>query len=137
MTYLADSNFIIDCLTHQPDARQLLPTLLREGLALSFVSHMELWEGVYGGRDPQGAARQLRQLLRRVTIIPFSHRASLRTAALRQEMRRLGLPLNHRLLDILIAGAALAHDRTVVTSDQDFADIPDLRRLNPRTGARS
>ena len=133
MTYLTDSTFVIDALTHQPHAHRLLPTLLREGLALSAISHMELWDGVYGSHDPQQAARELRQFLRRVTLLPFSHRVSLRTAALRREMRQRGFRLDHRMLDILIAGTALAYDLTMVTSDTDFDDIPGLRRLNPRT----
>ena len=88
---------------------------------------------VYGSRDPTRAARALRQLLRRLTLLPFSHRVSLRTAALRREMRQRGVRIEHRMLDILIAGTALAYDLTLVTSDQDFDDIPALTRLNPRT----
>ena len=42
MKYLTDSTFIIDALTHQPYTRTVLPTLLREGLAVSFIVHMEL-----------------------------------------------------------------------------------------------
>jgi len=137
MKYGTDSTFLIDCLTQQPYTRPLLGTLLREGLAMSFVVHMELWDGVYGSCDPKRAARELRALLRRVTLLPFSHRASLRTAQLRDEMRRRSLTLSHRLLDILIAGTALTHDHILVTSDADYDDIPDLRRLNPRTGRSS
>lgn len=132
MRYLTDSTFVIDCLTRQPHARQHLPTLLREGLAVSIISHMELWEGVYGSRDPKRAGRELRQFLRRVRIFPFSHQLSLRAAALRREMRGLGLPVQHRTLDIRIASIALHHRLTVVTSDADFADIPGLTLFNPR-----
>ena len=59
MNYLSDSTFIVDCLTHQPYTRALLPTLLREGLAISFIVHMELWDGVYGSHEPKRAAREL------------------------------------------------------------------------------
>jgi predicted nucleic acid-binding protein len=134
MKYLADSTFVIDSLSQQPHAQQLLPTLLREDLALSIVSHMELWDGVFGSRNPRQATRELRQFLRRVTILPLSHRVSLRTAQLRYEMRRRGLRIEHRMLDILIAGTAITHNLIMVTSDTDFDDIPGLTRLNPRTG---
>jgi predicted nucleic acid-binding protein len=136
MTYLTDATFAIDCLTQQPFTRSLLPTLLREGLALSFIAHMELWDGVYGSRDPKRAARELRAFLRRVSILPFSHRVSLRTARLRHDLRSRGLKLEHRLLDILIAGTALHHGLVMVTSDADFDDIPGLTLLDPRTGQR-
>lgn len=133
MKYLADSTFVIDSLSQQPHAQRLLPTLIREGLALSIVSHMELWDGVFGSRDPKQATRELRQFLRQVAVLPFSHRASLRTAQLRREMRDRGLRTEHQLLDILIAGTAIIHDLILVTSDADFDDIPGLTRLNPRT----
>lgn len=70
----------------------------------------------------------------RLSILPFSHRVSLRTAELRREMRNRGLRLDHRMLDILIAGTALTYDLIMVTSDTDFDDMPDLKRLNPRDG---
>jgi predicted nucleic acid-binding protein len=69
-----------------------------------------------------------------LTVLPFSRRVSQRTARLRREIRRRRLPLEQRALDILIAGTALAHDLVMVTSDADYDDIPDLKRLNPRTG---
>ena len=134
MKHLTDSTFVIDSLTHQPDAHRLLPRLLREGLALSFVSHMELWDGVYGSRDPKRAARELRAFLRRVTVLPFPHRVSLRTAQLRRDTRNRGLSLDHRLLDILIAGTALTYGLIMVTSDADYDDVPGLALLDPRTG---
>jgi predicted nucleic acid-binding protein len=137
MRYLADSTFVIDCLTHQPHTRPLLPDLLRQGLAVSFVAHMELWDGVYGSTDPRAAARQLRNFLRRVSILPFSHRVSLRTAQLRHEMRGLGLRIDHRLLDILVAGTALTYGLTMVTSDADYDDIPGLTRFDPRAASPS
>jgi predicted nucleic acid-binding protein len=134
MTYCADSTFVVDCLTHQPFTRPLLPSILRARLALSFIVHMELWEGVYGSRDPKRAARELRAFLRRVTLLPFSHRVSLRAAQLRHEMRTRDLVVGHRQLDILIAGTALTHGLVLVTSDVDYDDIPGLTILDPRTG---
>jgi predicted nucleic acid-binding protein len=130
--YLTDSTFVIDALTRQPYAHRVLPDLLREGLGLSAVSHMKLWDGVYGSRDPRIAGRELRRLLRRVSVLPFSYRVSLQTAALRRTMRAQGLRLEHRMLDILIAGTALTYDLILVTSDADFDDIPGLRRIDPR-----
>jgi predicted nucleic acid-binding protein len=134
MTYLTDSTFVIDSFTGQSFAVALLPTLLRDGLALSIVTYMELWEGAYGDRDPSAAAWRLRTFLRPLTILPFSRRVARRTARLRRELRSLRRPLEQRALDILVAGTALHHGLTIVTSDADFDDIPGLTILNPRTG---
>ena len=136
MTYLADSTFVIDSFTAQPFAVALLPTLLEEGLALSIITHMELWEGVYGDRERKAAERRLRLFLRPLTILPFSRRVSQRAARLRRELRVRGRPLEQRALDLLIAATALEHGLVMVTSDKDFDDIPGLTLLNPRTGER-
>jgi predicted nucleic acid-binding protein len=65
MTYLTDATYVIDFFRGQEYARALYPTLIRDGLAVSIITHMELWEGAYGNRDPSAAERQLRQFLRR------------------------------------------------------------------------
>jgi predicted nucleic acid-binding protein len=136
MTYLTDATFVIDALRGQAYAAQLVPTLLADGLALSIITHMELWDGVYGNPNRQVAARRLRAFLRPITLLPFTPRVSQRTAHLRRELRRRGRPLQQRALDILVAGTALHHGLTVVTSDTDYDDIPGLRLLDPRTGQR-
>lgn len=63
MKYLADSTWVIDLLSGQAAAVGLYPTLLQEGLAVSIVTYMELWEGVYTNRDPRRAAQGLRNFL--------------------------------------------------------------------------
>jgi len=136
MTYLTDSTYVVDFLRGREYARSLYPTLVGDGLALSIVTHMELWEGVYGDRDPAGAARRLRTFLRPLRILPFSPLVSQRIARLRRELRTRGRPLEQRALDILIAGTALHHGLVMVTSDKDFDDIPGPTLHDPRTGQR-
>ncbi|MGD9895190.1 MAG: type II toxin-antitoxin system VapC family toxin [Dehalococcoidia bacterium] len=134
MRYLADATWAIDFLANQPAAVALHPTLVRDGLALSVITYTEIWEGVlYTRRDPKAAERGLREFLRAVTILPYSRRVARRVALLRGVMRQRGQRIEHRALDILIAGTALSYDLTVVTSDTDFDDIPGLTRMNPRT----
>jgi predicted nucleic acid-binding protein len=135
MTYLTDSTYVIHFLRGQAYARMVYPTLIRDGLALSIITHMEVWEGVYAARDPRGAERLLQAFLKPLTILPFSRRVSQRTARLRRQLRTLRRPIDQRALDILIAGTALNHGLTMVTSDGDFDDILGLAILDPRTGA--
>lgn len=42
MSYLTDSTFVIGFLRGQAYTWSLYPTLVRDGLALSFVTHMEM-----------------------------------------------------------------------------------------------
>src|SRR5690242_6898542 len=110
MNDLTDSTFVIDFFAGQPTAVALMPTLLADGLGLSVISYMELWEGVARNRDPKRAERQLREFLRRVTVLPFSRRVARRAADLRAELRRVRRPTEQRALDLLIAATALEYD---------------------------
>ena len=68
-------------------------------------------------------------------MLPINRRVILQTARLRAALLATKAPIKHRAYDLLTAATALAYDRTLVTSnDRDFADVPGLKRLNPRTG---
>ena len=132
MKYLTDSTWAIDYLNGRPAAHALYPMLDADGLAISIITYMELCEGVEGNRDPEQAERILRNFLRGVTVLPFSRRVARRAAQLRGDLRRQRRPVEQRALDILIAATALTYGLVMVTSDADYDDIPDLKRLNPR-----
>jgi tRNA(fMet)-specific endonuclease VapC len=135
MTYLADADWVIDYLSGRADAHVLFPTLISGGLAISVMSRIELWTGVAGSRDPVQAARDLRRFLRAVTIIPFNLRVQQATIQVRRQLLDQRLPIKHRAYDLIVAATALAYDLMLVTSNtRDYRDIPNLKRLNPRTG---
>ena len=96
--------------------------------------YIEILDGVFESRDPVSAQTALRRFLRGVTILPLSRLVAVRTARLRAELRRRKRPINHRALDIIIAGTALQHGLIMVTSDTDYDDIPGLTTLDPRSG---
>lgn len=49
MSYVPDSDFVMNCLNLRPSAAALLPQLADEGLAISIITHTEVYEGIYGG----------------------------------------------------------------------------------------
>jgi len=136
MRYLMDATYAIDLFTNQPAAQAVLPLLLADGIGVSVVTEIELWEGVSGGRDPQAAARNLQLFLSGVRSYPLSRAVARRCAQLRATLRAAKRPLQHRALDLQIAATALHFRLIVVTSDADFDDIPGLERFDPRTGVR-
>jgi tRNA(fMet)-specific endonuclease VapC len=105
---------------------------LADGFGVSVVKELELWEGVYTGRDPKSAALNLRQFLSGVKVLPVSRLVARRCARIRGELRAQKRPVQHRAFDLLIAATALQHRLTMVTSDADYDDIPGLTRFNPR-----
>jgi tRNA(fMet)-specific endonuclease VapC len=65
-------------------------------------------------------------LFRALTILPFGEQDAEATAIVRANLKRRGRPI--AAYDALIAGPALAHDLTLVTSNfREFQQIAGLR----------
>lgn len=52
MKYLGDADFLIDYLHGLPAISRLMPGFLAEGLSVSALTPIELYEGAYFSRDP-------------------------------------------------------------------------------------
>jgi tRNA(fMet)-specific endonuclease VapC len=125
MTYLIDSDWIVDWLKNKPDAIRLLRTIAPDGLAISLISVGEIYEGVYFGHDPSRHERAFRQFLRGVTVLPLSRQTMQRFARIRGDLRRIGQLIGD--FDILIAATAFQHSLTLVTQNRrHFQRIPGL-----------
>ena len=132
MRYLLDTDFVIDHLTGQQDAHDTLAQLLLngDGVAISIITYSEIYEGIYGSRDPRAAARAFTAFLRGVPVIPITRMVAKRNARLRLELRRRGRPMAHRALDLAIAATALEHDLVLVTRNiKDYEDVAGLTLL--------
>jgi tRNA(fMet)-specific endonuclease VapC len=135
MKFLLDADSIIDYFAQQPGALAQFPQILTDGAGVSGPTAIELFTGVFGARDPQTSERQLRQFLRTVPVLPLNDAVIAQTARLRRHFLDQKAPTSHRAYDLITAATALTYDLTLVTSnDRDFADVPGLKRLNPRTG---
>jgi predicted nucleic acid-binding protein len=130
MRYLLDTDFVIDHLTGQQDARDTLAQLLPDGVAISIITFSEIYEGIHGSRDPRATTRGFTAFLGGVPVLPISRSVAKRNARLRLELRRQGRPITHRALDLLIAATALEHNLILVTRNRkDYEDIADLTLL--------
>lgn len=117
MSYLIDSDWVIDWLKGQPAAVQLLQNLAATyALAISAITYGEVFEGIYYGHNRVQIERVFRQFLRGVTVLPvnrqIAHRFAIVRGALRQQGQIIGDP------DILIAATALHHSLTLVTQNK-------------------
>lgn len=127
MRYLLDTDFVIDYLTGQDHAYRLFLSFLANGAALSIVTYSEIYEGIYGSRDPREAEEGFRAFLKGVTIHSISRAVARRNASIRHDLRRQKHPIAHRAFDLLIAATALEHDLELVTGNtSDYDDIPGL-----------
>jgi tRNA(fMet)-specific endonuclease VapC len=127
MPYLIDTDVVIDHLTNQADATELLEHLSSDGIAISVVSYMEAYQGVLRSVDRQRANAQLEAFLASTPILPFSPRVAVRCAELREQLSQEGRRIRARALDLMIAATGLEHDLTLVTRNtRDYSDIPGI-----------
>jgi tRNA(fMet)-specific endonuclease VapC len=132
MPYLIDSDWTIDHLAEVPEAEQLLAQLAPDGIAISIVTYMEIYEGALRAPDQEQALRKLDALLNAVPVAPFDSTVARLCAEIRNQLRRQKRRVNSRALDLIVAVTALALNLTLVTRNiRDYADVPDLVLYRP------
>ena len=72
MAYLIDSDLVIDHLADDPAAQRLLDRLAPDGLTISIITSMEVYQGTLVSPDPDQALAKLDAFLAAVPIVPFS-----------------------------------------------------------------
>lgn len=128
MSYLIDTDRVVDYLKGREEPVDLLETLRTDGLSISLVTYAELYEGIYYGANPQRVERGLRLFLTSTRVLPLNRAIMRRFAVLRGDLRRRGQGIGD--LDTMIAATALHHDLTLVTRNlRHYTRIPGLKIL--------
>ena len=127
MPYLIDTDLVIDHLANIPEANQLLDQLAPEGIAISMITYMEVYQGVARSPHVQDARAKFQAFRRSVPVLPFSLSVAKRCAVLREQLKTEQKRVKARALDLINAAIALEHGLTLVTRNvKDYQDIPDL-----------
>ena len=127
MPFLLDTNVVIRHLNGDADTRTLVSKLTPDGIAVSTVTQMEVWEGVYRATDPQTLEAEYQEFFDSILVIPFDSAIAKRGARLRHVLRRQSTRTRERALDLQIAATALPHRLELVTyNNQDYDDIAGL-----------
>lgn len=125
MTYLIDTDRVVDYLKGRPEAVDLLQALGEEGLSISAITLGEILDGIYYGTDPLRHLRGFRQFLEIVAVVTVDEVIMTRFARLRGQLRQSGQLIGD--FDLIIAATALEHDLTLVTRNlRHFTRIPRL-----------
>jgi predicted nucleic acid-binding protein len=126
MGYLIDSDWVIDYLAGGDAAISLLERLAPDGLAVSAVTYMEVYQGTLRSHDPTDAQAKLNDFLTCVPTLPLSPQVAQRCAGLRESLARQGKRVRARALDLINAATALEYGLVLVTRNiGDYDDIPD------------
>jgi tRNA(fMet)-specific endonuclease VapC len=105
MTYLIDTDWVIDHLNHIERVTRRLEELAPEGLALSIISLAELYEGVYYSRDPVESEAALQRFLNpELTICGLDEETCKIFGKERGRLRAAGLMIGD--CDLLIGATA-------------------------------
>lgn len=125
MTYLVDTDLLVDALGGRRHVMHVLNERADDGLAVSIISVGELYEGAFSVSDPKRLLPEFRQFLREYEILGLSDSTMEVFARERAALRRRGMLIPD--MDLLIASTAITHGLTLMTRNaRHFKRIPNL-----------
>jgi tRNA(fMet)-specific endonuclease VapC len=126
MSYLVDTDWLVEYLKGRQPSTNTLTSLRKDGLAISLITYGEIYEGIYRGHAPEQNEDIFLRVLRRVRVLPLDRQIMRRFALIRGDLRSQGQLIGD--LDTLIAATALHHGLTLITHNtRHFGRIADLK----------
>lgn len=130
MTYLIDTDWLIDVYGGWPAPARTLDELHPQGLAVSIISYGEVFEGAFGDADTGARLADAYGLLSRFEVLQLSAPIMEIFGRNRSDMRQAGNRIAD--LDLLIGATAVHHGLVLLTRDRrHFTRIPGLRLYEP------
>ena len=123
--YMLDTNTISHLIKAQPAVARHVVNVPMASLCISAITEGELLFGLAKRPEAKRLPLVVRELLRRVDVLPWDRVVAERYGSTRAEMARHGKILAP--LDLLIATHALSVDAVLVTNDQSFRLVNDLK----------
>jgi len=125
VTYLVDTDWVVDYLKGRPEADALLEALFPAGISISIMTYAEVFEGIYYGSSPTGDEATFRAFLEGTSVLGVSQAVAERYAHLAGELRSQGLLMPAP--DLLIAATSLEHDLILATRNtRHYNRVPGL-----------
>jgi len=131
MAYIIDADWVIRALAgHQPTVETLL-LLSWEGVAISWITIGEIYEGAFNSPNPRAHLESFRDFLRPFPALDLNDPIMERFAEVRSHLRRRGEVIAD--FDIILGATALHYDLTVLTYNaRHLGRIPDLKIYQPK-----
>ncbi|MBI2170749.1 MAG: type II toxin-antitoxin system VapC family toxin [Chloroflexi bacterium] len=125
MTYLLDTNWLLDYVGAKAAAIALVSELTAEEIALSVITLGEVYEGVFHKPLTNRQQVALDRMVTSSTLYAVDVKIAREYARVRAQLRSSGnlIPDN----DLWIAATALAYNLTLVSRDPHFQRVQELR----------
>lgn len=125
ISYLIDTDWVIDHLNKFSPATRRLQELEPQGLAVSIITVAELWEGVIFSRDRRRSEMVFREFVENVRVINIDEEICQHCGQIRGTLRKQGSLIGD--MDILIAASSLRHNLILLTNNRrHFENIEGL-----------
>jgi tRNA(fMet)-specific endonuclease VapC len=133
LSYLLDTDWLVDYLSGRQPAIALLNALVPSHLSISIITYAEAYDGIYYGQDPEASEEGFLRFLEAVTVLPITGDIARVWASLRGSLRKSGMLIPPS--DLFIAATAISFDLTLVSRNRrHFERVPGLRLYNETTG---
>ena len=123
---VADTSFLIDLMRRDTAALVLFEEYERQGIALSTtaITAMELYKGAYVSKNRRNVEKAER-ILDLFTILPLDENVYQAFGRVAAGLCLTGNPIGD--FDEVIAAITLCYDGEIITRDQHFEKIPELK----------
>ena len=122
--YMLDTNTVSHLLKEHPAVARRVMVTPMAFLCISAITKSELLFGLAKRPDAKRLHLAVRELLRRVDVLPWDSAIAEHYGSVRADMERQGKILAP--LDLLIATHALSGGVVLVTNDRAFGQVADL-----------
>lgn len=116
MSFLIDTDYVVDFLSGRSDAVALLNSLPREQIAISAITFGGVTEGITFGRDQKRYEQGFRQFLRIAEVLSPNRTTMRQFARIRGTLRGQGDLIPD--MDLLIGATAITTHRTLVSRNR-------------------
>lgn len=115
MKYLLDTDWIINALNGRQPVAEKIKGLRNEGLTISMISVAEIYEGIFGSRNPEKHETDFKNFLTGVTVLEITEDVCKKFGEIRNNLRKKGQLIGE--FDLLIASSALVNNLTLLTGN--------------------
>lgn len=129
MSYLLDTDWLIDYLSDRASAILFVKQLLPSELSISVITLAETYEGIYTGRNPATAEADLLKFLRNTNVLNITPEVARDWGRVQGNLRSAGRKMPPA--DLFIAATALTYDLTLVSRNRRHFDrVPGLKLIS-------